>query len=156
MKNDIKKTIEVLNDLVKINNDRVAGYEKAKERAGGMQLDIIRLFNEMIDQSHLFADRLQSEILAYGGEVEKGTTIMGKVYRAWMDLKVTFSGDDRQSILNSCELGEDAAQKAYDSALEEEDITESAISLILLQKSELRDAHDRVKKFRDNKVSNSL
>jgi hypothetical protein len=33
-----------------------------------------------------------------------------------MDVKVSFSGNDRQAILESCEFGEDAAQKAYKDA----------------------------------------
>ncbi len=42
-----------------------------------------------------------------------GTTEMGKIYRAWMDVKAVFTGENRHTILSNCEAGEDATQKAY-------------------------------------------
>jgi len=38
-----------------------------------------------------------------------------------MDVKNTFTGDDRHSVLESCEGGEDAALKAYKDALDADD-----------------------------------
>jgi len=57
-----------------------------------------------------------------GGTLAQGTTASGKIYRAWMDVKAVFTGHDRETILSNCEAGEDAAQRAYTSALEQEGI----------------------------------
>ena len=43
------ETIEVLNDLVAINNDRIEGYEKAIQEAKESDSDLKSLFTSMID-----------------------------------------------------------------------------------------------------------
>jgi len=79
-----------------------------------------------------------------------GTTTSGKIYRAWMDIKAAFTGKDRQTVLNNCEFGEDAAQKAYRDAEKSEDLLPNARMLITNQKLELKSSHDKVKILRDS------
>jgi uncharacterized protein (TIGR02284 family) len=79
----------------------------------------------------------------------EGTMNSGKLYRAWMDIKAVFTGHDRHTILSNCEAGEDAAQKAYKAALEEEGLPAHLRDTISNQKDELRTAHDEVKALRD-------
>jgi uncharacterized protein (TIGR02284 family) len=67
-----------------------------------------------------------------------------------MDVKVTFSGKDRQTILDSCEFGEDAAQKAYRTALgSDAEISANTRQLITEQQESLKTSHDTIKKYRD-------
>ncbi len=142
--------IGVLNDLVEINNDRIKGYEKAIEELKGDDLDLKALFNRLADQSRDFKSELSSRIGRLGGEVSTDTTNLGKIYRAWMDVKAGMSNDDRQTVLNSCEYGEDAAQKAYDSALKSDaDMDTESRQMITNQKQSLKAAHDQVKALRD-------
>lgn len=140
---------EVLNDLVRINNDRIAGYTKAQKESESNSPELISTFQDMIKQSEDCVRDLSELIVKSGGTVAEGTTFQGKIYRAWMDLRVTFSADDKKNILASCEFGEDAAQKAYKMAQEETDLTHEARILISNQKSELRRSHDLIKKYRD-------
>lgn len=144
-----KNTCDVLNDLIKINNDRIEGYSKAGEEAAFNTPDMISTFRDMIGQSNDYIQELAGLVTKYGGTVVTGTTAMGKIYRAWMDIQITFSADDRKHILNACEFGEDAAQKAYKMALQEIELGEEARSLIAMQKNTLRDAHDLIKALRD-------
>jgi uncharacterized protein (TIGR02284 family) len=144
-----ENTIEVLNDLIKINNDRVAGYEKASEKTDLIDGDLQILFNRMINESKGYVQELSSQISSLGGDVDKGTTFPGKIYRAWMDVKNTFTGQDRKSILESCEYGEDAAQKAYNDALESDDLDTELRGLIIKQKSELLQSHNVIRGYRD-------
>ena len=51
--------------------------------------------------------------------------------------------------LASCEFGEDAAQKAYKDALEENDLSPDVRATIENQKATLREAHDKIKMMRD-------
>jgi uncharacterized protein (TIGR02284 family) len=74
---------------------------------------------------------------------------MGKIYRGWMDVKATFTGNDRTSILSACEFGEDAAQKAYEKALKKPGLSSDVRQLIQDQKDQLRMAHDKIKRMRD-------
>jgi len=143
---------EILNDLIQINNDRVAGYEKAIEELKSEDADLKNLFVKMIGESHTYKMALATEVQALGEEIETGTTNSGKIYRAWMDVKAIFTGHDRKTVLNNCEFGEDAAQKAYKMALAEEGISAELRSLITEQKAQLRVSHDEIKALRDAQV----
>ncbi len=146
---DLRKTAEVLNDLIKINNDRIAGYQKAIADLPVADVDLKALFSELIEQSEALKAELQQHINAWENKVEEQTTISGKVYRAWMDIKVTFAANDRKALLESCEYGEDAAQRAYRQAEQEEGISTAARALISNQKAALLASHDHIKRLRD-------
>ncbi len=142
--------IEVLNDLVKINNDRIAGYENAKQEAASSDIDLKALFNKMAEDSRNNVKELSYVIETAGGNVSTDTTTSGKIYRAWMDVKAAFAGHDRHSLLSACEYGEDAAQKAYEDALNSSaEIDATTRQLIMKQKSELKGSHNMIKKYRD-------
>ena len=140
---------EVLNDLIQINNDRIAGYERGLKELKNNDSDLRTLFTGFIDQSRKLRNALGTEVETLGVKMEDGTTASGKIYRAWMDVKALFTGSDRQAILNNCEAGEDAAQKAYKSALNTENLPAFLFALITKQKEELRSSHDEVKSLRD-------
>lgn len=144
-----EKTSEVLNDLIQINNDRVAGYEKAANETNIKDVDLRSLFSELAADSRRYANEL-SRYVSITTEPAQGTTLRGKIYRTWMDVKATFTGNDRKSILASCEFGEDAAQKAYDTALSSDaDLPVEVRQLIMDQKMSLKKSHDRIKRMRD-------
>lgn len=147
---DNQIAIDALNDLIRINNDRIEGYEKAiKDSAEDSNL--ASLFTRMIDQSSRIRQELMTEVMNIGGESVKGeTTNSGKIYRVWMDVKSSVAGKTDLSVLELCEYGEDAAQKAYKAALTEaENMTDSTRELIINQKNELKESHDLIKTKRD-------
>jgi uncharacterized protein (TIGR02284 family) len=141
--------VGVLNDLVRINNDRIEGYEKAIENAQSIDVGLQTVFGKMKSESVKYTAELHNKIMQLGGDPAEGTTVSGKIYRAWMDVKETFSGKDRKSLLESCERGEDAAQRAYEDALENEDLPMDIRDLITEQKRALRMSHDEIKAMRD-------
>jgi uncharacterized protein (TIGR02284 family) len=145
------KLIEILNDLIKINNDRVAGYEKAGDETKAIDIDLQGIFYKMAEESKRHSTELQQEVKRLGGEPTNGTTTLGKIYRIWMDVKTTFSGKDRHAVLEDCEFGEDAAQKAYTAALGSPDTKRNALTFQLLkaQQNELKIGHNLIKKYRD-------
>ena len=141
------QNVETLNDLIRINNDRVAGYDKAALQTTDEDLRV--LFKDMSSQSQQFSAELSRFVRSEGDEPTEGTTVSGKIYRAWMEVKASFGGDDRKGLLSSCEFGEDAAQKAYKSALAETDLAPDVRTVVEKQKTELRQAHDKIKALRD-------
>jgi uncharacterized protein (TIGR02284 family) len=152
--NNNEKLTETLNDLIKINNDRVAGYEKAADETNTADIDLRAIFLKMANESREYVKELSDKITHLGGTVSTDTTLSGKVYRVWMDVKNTFTGSDRQSVLESCEFGEDAAQKAYNDALHTDaEIDAETRQLIMDQKDSLKTSHDVIKKFRDVRES---
>ena len=145
-----EKVIVILNDLVRINHDRVVGYEKAIDELTDENADLRTLFQRYIIESREYAQDLTQEVSRLGGDPADGTTNSGKIYRVWMDLKSTVSGKDRKAILDNCEFGEDAAQKAYNTALNSDvEFEPSLRDLIVRQKATLKSGHDEVKRLRD-------
>ena len=142
---------ETLNDLIRINNDRVSGYNKAALQTEDNNLRTE--FKEMSEQSRQFASELRGLVNEEGKEPAEGTTVSGKIYRTWMDVKATFAGKDRKSLLSSCEFGEDAAQRAYVSALKEDDVAPGIRNTIQSQQNSLKQSHDRIKRMRDEEPS---
>lgn len=139
-------TIDVLNDLVKVNNDRIEGYEKALKELPAGDTDLRELFISMIDESHQYKLALVEEIQVAGGDADRGTTTSGKIYRAFMDVKAVFSGHDRMAIVKNCEAAEDAAQSAYITALQTESELPSFLKdLVLTQQQSLKASHDKIK-----------
>jgi uncharacterized protein (TIGR02284 family) len=138
---------EALRDLIRINNDRVTGYSKAATQTDDQ--DLQSLFSQFAQQSRQFANDLRRLVNDNDKDVTDETTTAGKIYRAWMDVKATFGGDDRKGVLASCEFGEDAAQRAYKEALKEDDLTIDVRATIESQKAILRQAHDKIKMMRD-------
>lgn len=147
-----KKSSEILNDLIQVNNDRITGYEKAAEETEVIDADLRAIFQSMIAQSRQNVAELTRYVQQTGTTPETGTTLSGKIYRAWMDVKATFSGNDRKTILDSCEYGEDVALKAYKDALVEEGderLSQPVREMITEQKNRLLQSHDRIRMLRD-------
>ena len=153
-----EKLTGVLNDLIEINNDRITGYEKAADEAQDIDIDLKAIFSKMADESRKYKSELTQEVTRLGGEPSTGTTNSGKIYRVWMDVKATFTGHNRQTVLENCEFGEDAAQKAYKAALASDaEINADTRQLITTQQAKLKTSHDLIKQYRDaHKAVNSL
>ncbi|HVF82113.1 MAG TPA: PA2169 family four-helix-bundle protein [Flavisolibacter sp.] len=151
----MEKITSILNDLIRINNDRVIGYEKALDELKAGDADLKVLFQRYTTESRQYAQELTTEVSRLGGEPTDGTTNSGKIYRVWMDLKAAIAGKDRKAILENCEFGEDAAQKAYDLALNADvELEPSLRDLIVSQKATLKTGHDEVKRLRDLQAAN--
>lgn len=114
-----EKLLEALNDLVRINRDRVEGYRKAIDQTD--DADLKALFQRMAEESNTYIEQLNKLLIESGEETQGQSTIYGKIYRTWMDVKATFSGHDRHSILSACEYGEAAAQRTYEEILRSRD-----------------------------------
>ena len=146
------KTIEILNDLILINNDRIEGYEKALKEVenNDADADLVPMFLRFIDDSRRYKVELGTEIAAFGRDMASGTTLPGRLHRAWITVKESFVGQDRHSILEECEFGEDAIKKAYESALNDEILASYIREMLMDQQTELFEAHDEIKELRDS------
>lgn len=147
MTND--KTVDVLNKLVEINNDRIEGYETASDETN--EQDLKALFGRFAQNSHKCREELSVEILSLEGTPTDGTKNTGKLFRAWMDVKAALTGEDRHAILSSCEFGEDHALQTYRDVLknDSEHLSSSQITMINTQMEILKGDHDKVKAMRD-------
>ena len=144
----ITETTSVLNELIAIHNDRIRGYENATEETSNIELK--EIFSQMIKGSVMFRDALAFEVKSYGQEIEYGTTLMGKIYRAWTDVKMVFTGKDEYEILSNCEFGEDAIQNAYKEALDAGDLPLAIRNILYEQQQFLKLSHDKIQLLRDS------
>jgi uncharacterized protein (TIGR02284 family) len=150
----IEKSVEILNDLIQINNDRIAGFEHAANELGDNDLDLKVIFQNFKDESRQNVQALTNTVNQIGGEVETGTTVGGTIHRAWLDVKATFSGHDRKSILEECERGEDAIKKAYRDALAyDSGLSPDLKQLVSQQEEGILSAHNRIKALRDSQFA---
>ena len=147
-----EEIVEDLNDLVKINNDRIMGYEKAIEDNEDAQLD--DLFRHYVIQSQKFRSQLAEHIVRIDGKAvtdATSTDISSKVHRAWIDIKSAVTGKDRNTVLSSVEFGENMAVEAYTDAIEKDHIPAYIKEELSTQLNELKAAHDKMKALKGDK-----
>lgn len=144
-----EKIIEALNSLIVINNDRIEGYKTANEETN--ETDLKMLFSDLMQTSVECRKELVAEVKKLDGTPDEGTRTTGKFFRVWMDVKAALTGNDRKSILDSCEYGEDAALKTYKNVLSDnhEDINWKQQEMLNKQYALLKADHDKVKQLRD-------
>lgn len=144
-------TVEILNDLIKINNDRIAGYERAIKETKDLDVDLKALFEGMVKESEGYKQELVTKANEMSNDdMDDDSTTSGKIYRAWMDIKSTFTDSDRKTILDSCEFGEDAWRRAYKSSLDTTEPLEGNITTIIREQYDnQKKSHDLIKKYRD-------
>ena len=147
------KTIEVLNTLITINNDRIEGYETASNETE--EQDLKTLFAQFALTSQKCKQELAAEVTALGGSPAEGTRVDGKFFRVWMDVKAALTRKDRKAILNSCEYGEDKAKETYEEVLtnERDQLSVPQQTIIKAQHLLLKADHDSVKALRDALVT---
>lgn len=144
-----EKTVGVLNDLIEINNDRADGFEKASGDLEEQNIDLKVIFDRLASESRKNVIELAGLVGGYGNKPESGNTIMGSLHRTWIDIKASFGGDDRLSILEECERGEDAIKKSYKDALQENDLGSDVRTVLLSQQDGVNAGHDAMKALRD-------
>lgn len=143
------KTIDVLNKLIQINNDRIEGYKTASSETE--HTDLKTFFAELVDTSAKNNFDLRAEVLRLGGKPTDETFTSGKFFRMWMEVKAALTGNDRKYILDSCEAGEDVAKKTYSDTLasETDHLSTDQRAMLMEQHRKLLADHDKVKAMRN-------
>ena len=146
---DNNKTIDALNSLIVINNDRIEGYKTAEAEAD--ETDLKMLFSDLMETSVQNRKELTAAVIHLGGTPEEGTKITGKFFRVWMDVKAAFTGNDRKTILDSCEYGETVALEAYKKVLIEDhqNTTDNQQDMLNKQHAMITQDHAKIVQLRN-------
>ncbi|MCD9855868.1 PA2169 family four-helix-bundle protein [Epilithonimonas sp. JDS] len=128
MNND--KSIPVLNDLLNITNDRIAGFAKVEDKVWETHSDLRSTYDDMVSRSTDMKNDLINLINLKGGEADNSTSVSGAFHRAWIDVKNTFASDKEESTLENVVFGEKAAIDAYEDALESGDLCPESTVLV--------------------------
>lgn len=140
-----KKTLTLLDDLIRINIDRITAYEKASHAEVTPEPEIREVFYRLATDSRSYVNTLHAEVIKLGGAPVTHSTISGKIHLHWLEGKNSFEGPDTPSRLDACVASEEAVQKAYGQALaEQKDIPERIYQLMENQLWALERAHQQL------------
>ena len=132
----IQHQITAVNDLVLINNDLAAGYQKALDETADSALQALwKKYRDLCLQN---ADELKGVIRRLGGDPAANTTLAGKIYFMWLDLKTKLAGTNTVSVIDASEQSEYIAEKAYQEARQNKELIWQDWQMASLLKRQLR------------------
>ena len=114
-----KKILSILDDLIRINIDRITGYEKAAHEENTSDPGWRARFYRLATDSRSYVNNLHAEVIRLGGAPVTQATLSGKIYLHWLEANNRFDGSDFLSLLAACRVAEKAVQTAYHQALDE-------------------------------------
>ncbi|UOG75313.1 PA2169 family four-helix-bundle protein [Hymenobacter tibetensis] len=134
-----------LHELLLFVNDRIEGYQRAVDESQDTKLR--GYYKQLVSQSQQFSNRLNQFLRQQEGGVEKGRTVKGRLYRAWMDTKAAITGADEKAILGSNIYGEEWALKAYEDAINDHTLTGAIRSEVERQYAQSQNTYKELQKL---------
>ncbi len=139
----VRTTLEKLVDLLRDSHQGYLELEKHLKNA-----DARKLFLEETQTRANFAGELENELHRLGEkDVKQSGMVSGRIHRAWGELKANLGGGDH-TLLATASQGEDAAVKAYQTALGEH-LPGDIRDVLTRQQAHIQQAHDKVVALRD-------
>ncbi|MCA8831775.1 PA2169 family four-helix-bundle protein [Hymenobacter pini] len=139
---------DALNELLYFVNDRIAGYERTV--AESQDPELRGYYKQLVSQSQQFSNDLNNHLIRQGNDRQTGTTLKGKLYRAWMDAQAAITGSDEKSILGANIYGEEWALKAYREALSNPELRGSIRQTIERQYRLSQNTYQRLRNLATN------
>jgi uncharacterized protein (TIGR02284 family) len=141
---------DILRNLIETCRDGETGYLHAAGLAGDSQLK--SYFQQQSLERARFRVELTDAIKRLGeADPDTSGSSAALLHRAWFELKDDFGGGDH-TLLESVEQGEDSANHAYESALQKA-LPAGIDELVRNQYASVKAAHDRVRRWRDEKAA---
>lgn len=140
------KPIDVLNNLIQMNNDRIAGFKMVEKDLNETSADLKALFLKFARQSKGNVTELTTLVTQLGGQPTQGSDVQSSFHRAWIEVRETLSGDKRTGMLKECERGESSIKDCYSDALEQGNgLSADMIAVISKQKAGIDAAYNEIK-----------
>ena len=136
MREHIEYQISALNDLIRINKDRITGYRQ--RMATAPDDDVEELLSDLIYQSYQHIEELTDNVYELGGNPARSNGLPGKFYHSWTDLKAFIFRETRKKMLEYCEFCEDVIKAIYQKAFNAQELHWDKRATTLLKKH-LRD-----------------
>lgn len=110
-------TIRTLNQLIRVHYDRIEAYRLA-ENALRHDTRLCHLFFTFRTDSSRCIEQLAQQVVHYGGTATHTSTMAGKIYRGWMQVKAGMLAEDKvTAMLQCCHFGEFVIRRAYKNLL---------------------------------------
>lgn len=145
-----KKTIDRLNNLILVNNDRIEIYENAlkemakREDSSGLEK---RFFLKFIKDSRRYIRELGNKIKYLRKTIKERALLAGR--HGWIPLKNAFASGSRQNLLRNCALGEGTIEQVYKDTLSKINAGPHTSGMLMNHQAELLNAHDEINELRD-------
>jgi uncharacterized protein (TIGR02284 family) len=141
-----ENTVHIIDRLIETCRDGQEGYRNAADHIKNPTLKDFFLRQSL--QRATFAGELENEAQRLGeSDPNRGSTVSGKLHRAWFDLRQKLGGGDL-SVLESIEAGEDRARQSYTDALEA-GLPLDVHAIVDRQAQSIVAAHDQIRILRD-------
>jgi uncharacterized protein (TIGR02284 family) len=148
MKRLDKHIVNTLQQLTQFVNDAQVTYEQAVKETQEPPLQ--RLYRLLLSQRAEFATELNQIIQHHHGEPETGTSDRGQLYRQWLDFKADCTMGKETALIDLNLYGEEWAQKAYQQALEKEDLPQSIRQILERQRQACQQAYAQLLHLKGN------
>jgi len=147
MTNEVhSEEISTLNTLIATTIDSVNGYENS---AKDVKNDRFReIFRECANERQKVVEDLRGEVRRLGGNPEDDGSFMGKTHQRFEDLKAAITGGDDKSIINEVERGEDYIKGKFETALNSDELSGEARSVVERCYQSIRSGHDRMSELK--------
>jgi uncharacterized protein (TIGR02284 family) len=144
-----KKPLQLLNNLIGINNNRLECYSFAEKETDVAVLKV--LFGRLLETSYICREELIHEVYKLGGIPEEGTVPYFEFFKAWVDVKSALTRNDHAAILNSCAYEEGVVLKSYENVLKtgQDAVTRQHQQIFNKQYEVLCADHEKVMNLRD-------
>jgi len=142
-----KEIVKTLNDLIEASKDGEFGFTACAKHVQSEELR--SLFTQRAAECQRAANELQTYVVQYGGEPDKGGSAVGALHRGWVAVRGSLVGYSDHAMLEECERGEDSALAHYRKALKNEVLPEELRAVIERQCLSAQRNHDEVKALRD-------
>ena len=118
-----KEIANDLNHLISLNVDALKGYRDAGNETDTAGLRLW-MFNVQKERAH-FVSELQQIVRSLGHDPAHSGSFLGKLHRAWIDIKGEMTDEVNEEMIEECIRGEEKAVKDYRQVLDH-DLTPEA------------------------------
>ncbi len=145
--------VSVLNTLITTTIDSAIGFEKSAEEIE--QSRFAAEFQRYAQERRQVVEALQAEVRRLGGTPEDDGSVMGAAHHRWVAFKNALMGGDDQAVLTELRNGETYLRSKYDTALQNENLSEQTRSVISAAYESVRTGHDRAVSLLEATKSNT-
>ena len=136
------KIIKGLNDLLAKNYDAEKGFKEAADKTNNAVL--AALYRGKASQRYTNGHHIKDILREMEGDIDKGSSTLGDIHRAWINFKTFLSFDKEEAILEEIENGEEAALKEYNEFLENKELPQSIRRIITAQRNGIRKTLNKI------------
>ena len=131
-----KEIANDINHLISLNVDALKGYRDAGNETDTAGLRLW-MFDVQKERGHFVAE-LQNVVRSLGHDPAHSGSFLGKLHRAWIDIKGEMTDEVNEEMIEECIKGEEKAVEDYEKVLQH-DLTPEARNVIQKQLQQIHD-----------------